>query len=136
PPVSSGDSPSPCITTRNCALMSKPAETSGVANVSVLMLIPLRWLLCCDSQALKPLGRRDCCAQQRHPRLGRKQESRHRHARRRAYFGPTNLRHTPGGVRSFGRDGLGRSGGRITALGSGRPLAAASIIRRSLGAEP
>jgi hypothetical protein len=37
-----------------------------------------------------------------------------------------------GGVRSFGRDGLGRSGGRITALGSGRPLAAASIIRRSL----
>src|SRR6516162_8062916 len=89
PPVSSGESPSSCITARNSALMSK-AETFGVAKVLVLMWIPLRWLLSCDSQTLRPLRRRDCCAQQRHPRLARKQESHHRHARRRAYIGPTN----------------------------------------------
>src|SRR5262249_56630652 len=40
PPVSSGDSPRLCITERNCALMSKPADTFGVSNVLLVMMIP------------------------------------------------------------------------------------------------
>ena len=42
PPVSSGDSPSSCITERNSALMSKPVETLGVSDaVLVMMMVPL-----------------------------------------------------------------------------------------------
>src|SRR5215475_938094 len=40
PPVSSGESPSSCITERNSALMSKPADTFGVSNVLLVMMIP------------------------------------------------------------------------------------------------
>ena len=40
PPVFSGESPRSCITARKCALMSKPAETFGVSNVLLVMMIP------------------------------------------------------------------------------------------------
>ncbi|HWS91139.1 MAG TPA: hypothetical protein VN306_01140 [Mycobacterium sp.] len=43
PPVSSGDSPRSCITERNSALMSKPADTFGVSNVLLVMMIPFKW---------------------------------------------------------------------------------------------
>jgi hypothetical protein len=43
PPVSSGDNPRSCITERNSALMSKPAETLGVSDaVLVMMMVLLR----------------------------------------------------------------------------------------------
>src|SRR6476620_7030593 len=41
PPVFSGDSPSSCITARNSALMSKPAETLGVSNAVLVMMVLL-----------------------------------------------------------------------------------------------
>src|SRR5262249_739669 len=44
PPVSSGESPRSCITERNCALMSKPADTFGVSNVLLVTMIPFNML--------------------------------------------------------------------------------------------
>src|SRR4029453_9167378 len=41
PPVSSGDSPSSCITERNSALMSKPVETLGVSDAVLVMILVL-----------------------------------------------------------------------------------------------
>src|SRR5690348_12314722 len=38
PPVSTGESPRLCITERNSALMSKPADTFGVSNVLLVMM--------------------------------------------------------------------------------------------------
>src|ERR1700756_4345271 len=167
PPVSSGLSPRSFMTDRNCALMSKPAETFGVAKVSVLMWIPLRWLLRCDSATLtaphRPgdvhetvVLRRDCYAQQRHPRAWSgawKPSSARRSAR--IHWPDEHARNHPM-AREAHHQGTGRCvlartcfdpygrirhfqphgrpwpvwGSHKSALGSVRPLAAASIIRR------
>ena len=72
-------------------------EVEGCPRRSVMMSSICRRYCSATAygQTLRPLRRRDCCAQQRHPRLGRKRESHHRHARRHGYIGPTNPRHTP-----------------------------------------